>query len=111
MQTIEVETDHKPLETIFKKPSYQAPARLQKMIMTVQKYSTDLVYRPGKELIIADTLSRAYLPEKSDMPPHTDFEVNVLCTLPLSNSKLLQLQTETQSDPVLQQLKTMVEKG
>ena len=45
------------------------------------------------------------------MPPHTDIEVNVLCTLPISNSKLLQLQTETQSDPVLQQLKTMVEKG
>lgn len=111
MRTIEVETDHKPSETILKKPLYQAPARLQKMIMTVQKYSIDLVYRPGKELVIADTLSRAYLPEKSDMPPHTDFEVNVLCTLPISNSKLLQLQTETQSDPVLQQLKTMVEKG
>ena len=111
MQTIEVETDHKPLETILKKPLYQAPARLQKMIMTVQKYSIDLVYRPGKELVIADALSRAYLPEQSDMSTHTDFEVNVICTLPISNSKLLQLQTETKTDPVLQQLKMMVEKG
>ena len=79
--------------------------------MTIQKYSIDLVYCPGKELVIADALTRAYLPEKSDMPPHTDSEVNVLCTLPISNSKLLQLQIEIQSDPMLQQLKTMVEKG
>ena len=79
--------------------------------MTFQKCSTDLVYRPGKELVIANALSRAYLPEKSDIPPYTDFEVDVLCTLLIFDSKLLQLQTETQSDPVLQQLKTMVEKG
>ena len=31
--------------------------------------------------------------------------------LPISNSKLLQLQTKTKSDPVLQQLKITVEKG
>ena len=40
MSTIKVETDHKPLESIFKKPLYQAPARLQKMIMTIQKYQS-----------------------------------------------------------------------
>jgi len=44
MPTIEVETDHKPLEAIFKKPFYQAPARLQKVIMSIQKYSINLVY-------------------------------------------------------------------
>ena len=54
MSTIKVETDHKPLEFIFKKPFYQAAARLQKMIMSIQKYPIDLVYRPGKQLVIAD---------------------------------------------------------
>ena len=34
---VEIETDHKPLETILKKPLHQAPARLQKMIMAIQK--------------------------------------------------------------------------
>ena len=34
---VTVESDHKPLETILKKPLCQAPLRLQKM-MTVQKY-------------------------------------------------------------------------
>ena len=63
---VKVESDHKPLETILKKPLYQAPVRLQKMIMTVQKYSIDVVYHPGKYLVIADTLSRAFLPEPPD---------------------------------------------
>ena len=54
---VKVESDHKPLETILKKPLYQAPVRLQKMIMTVQKYSIDVVYHPSKYLVISDTLS------------------------------------------------------
>ena len=53
-----VESDHKPLETILKKPLCQAPLCLQKMILTVQKYSLNVIYRPGKELSLADTLSR-----------------------------------------------------
>ena len=37
MPTIEVGTDHKPLEAIFKKSLHQAPARIQKMITAMQK--------------------------------------------------------------------------
>ena len=36
---ITVHTDHKPLKTILKEPLNKAPARLQKMIMTLQRYS------------------------------------------------------------------------
>lgn len=53
---IEVETDHKPLESIFKKPLYSAPSRLQKMILTLQRYPIVVHYKPGKELYIPDTL-------------------------------------------------------
>ena len=102
MPTIEVETDHKPLEAIFKKPLHQAPARLQKMIMSIQKYPINLVYCPGKQLIIADTLSRAYLSEQPDNSMSFKFEVNVISTLPISHSKLEQLQLMTQSDLALQ---------
>jgi hypothetical protein len=34
-----VESDHKPLETIWKKPLHTAPMRLQKMIMKLQLYN------------------------------------------------------------------------
>ena len=60
MPNVEVESDYKPLEAILRKPLHQAPLRLQKMIMTTQKYSLNVTYRPGKQLVLADTLSRAY---------------------------------------------------
>ena len=44
MPQVEIETDHKPLEAILKKPLHQAPARLQKMIMVVQKYPISVRY-------------------------------------------------------------------
>ena len=102
MPTIEVETDQKPLEAILKKPIQQAPARLHKIILTVQKYAINLVYHPGKKLIIADVLSRASLPIDADTSPHTEFEVNVMSTLPISDAKLHQLKTGTHADPSLQ---------
>ena len=111
MPTVEVETDHKPLEANLKKSLHQAPARLQKMIMTIRKYVINLVYRPGKQLVIADALSRVYLPVQYDNLPSEEFEINVLCTLPISNTKLYQLKTETQLDPGLQQLMKLVEEG
>ena len=111
MPTVEVETDHKPLEAIFRKPLYQAPARLQKMIMSIQKYSINLVYRYGKQLVIADTLSRAYLPDQFDSRTSLEFEVNVVSTLPISKPKLNQLQSMTQCDSDLQQLVQITQKG
>ena len=68
MPQVEIETDHKPLEIILKKPLHQAPARLQKMVLVVQKYPISVKYRPGKELVIADTLSRASAPDKDSDP-------------------------------------------
>ena len=78
---ITVHTDHKPLKTILKEPLNKAPARLQKMIMTLQCYSFKLEYRKGTSLLIADTLSRAALTSsvrtkvKGLNVFHADFEV------------------------------------
>lgn len=71
---IEVHTDHQPLETICKKPLHKAPARLQKMLMRLQRYRFTIQYKKGTSLYLADTLSRAALPT----PVHarvTGFEV------------------------------------
>ena len=58
-----VRSDHKPLESILKKPLSSAPRRLQGMIMRLQKYNIDVRYECGTKMYIADLLSRAYLPE------------------------------------------------
>ena len=38
------------------------PKRLQRMMMRLQNYQLNVVYKRGQEMYIADTLSRAYLP-------------------------------------------------
>ena len=60
---IVVHTDHQPPETIMKKPLNKAPARLQRMLMKLQRYRFDLTYKRGTTLHLADTLSRAALPQ------------------------------------------------
>ena len=63
---ITVETDHKPLITIVKKALNTAPKRLQRMLLRIVTYDFELVYKPGTQVIIADTLSRAYIPNCSE---------------------------------------------
>jgi len=59
---VNVESDHKPLETILQKPLARAPRRLQSMMMRLQKYDFTVHYERGTNMHLADTLSRAYLP-------------------------------------------------
>ena len=54
---VEVNSDHKPLVPITKKPLVKSPPRLQ-------KYDISITYVPGKHMDVADTLSRASLNEK-----------------------------------------------
>ena len=54
-------TDHKPLVSISRKPLASAPKRLQRLLLCLQQYDAEIRYRPGRELYLADTLSRAYL--------------------------------------------------
>ena len=59
---ITVETDHKPLIVINNKPLCDAPPSLQRLMLRIQKYYLEMIYTPGKYVVIADTLSRSYLP-------------------------------------------------
>ena len=40
-----IESGHKLLETIFKKQLEKAPARLQNMLLKLQKYNIKVVYK------------------------------------------------------------------
>ena len=72
-----VENDHKPLEIILKKSLQEAPTRLQRMLLRLQKYDFVIKHKPGKDMIIADTLSRAPLPV---LDPEIEKENFVLCS-------------------------------
>ena len=56
-----VESDHKPLESILKKSLLSAPKRLQRMMLRLQKFELEVVYKKGPLMFMADTLSRATL--------------------------------------------------
>ena len=64
-EAVQVETDHQPLVSIVKKPLNSAPSRLQRMLLRLQKYNLNLKYNRGPMMFLADTLSRAYLPDIS----------------------------------------------
>ena len=53
-----VESDHKPLEMIHQKSLASAPPQLQRMLLQLQRYDVTIRYRPGKEMLLADALSR-----------------------------------------------------
>ena len=78
--------------------------------MTTQKYSLNVTYRLGKQLVLADTISRTYLPEYGESIEEK-FDINILQTLPISDIKLHQLKEETKKDPQLQQLSSVIATG
>ena len=105
LQNVEIETDHKPFEMILTKPLHQTTENdHDNSPLSVKKW-------PGKELFIADILSRAYLPEEASDLWSEEFEVNMIHTLPISELKLATFKEETAKDPSLQELKRTVEKG
>lgn len=108
---ITVETDHKPLETILTKPLHTAPARLQKMIMSIQKHPIHVIYKPGKELLIADTLSRAPLPDKATELEFQQYDINIIHLLPVTEPKLAEIQEQTERDTALRDLHKTIQDG
>ena len=56
-----VHSDHKPLESIQRKDLHKVSPRLQRMLLKLLKYNLNIVYKPGSEMHIADTLSRAFI--------------------------------------------------
>jgi hypothetical protein len=104
---VEVETDHKPLIYIFSKPLHECPARLLRMLLKLQQCKLIVHYKRGKDLYIADTLSRAYLPLRDDDSLEEELEVQII--LPMSTERLEQLRYETQRDSTLRVLTEMIQ--
>ena len=85
---VTVHTDHNPLVPIFSKSILNAPKRLQRMILRLQKYNLVVKYCPGSQMHIADMLSRAYLKDRR----HRD---NTLSDFPTEESVLADSEIET----------------
>ena len=111
-----VQSDHKPLEAIMAKPLSQAPPRIQRLLIQLQKYNLTVRFVPGKEMFIADTLSRAYIPAKSDEQNelNEDIEISIhsfIKEIPATPERLRELKQATANDVTLQELRKQMITG
>lgn len=104
---VNIESDHRPLESIVKKRISSAPPRLQRMLLKVQPYDFELHYRPGKDIPVADALSRAPIP--GDTIPDMDVLIHEVTNT--STSRLEQIRTLTRQDPQLILLANIIQHG
>ena len=114
-QSITVESDHKPLESIATKALAAAPPRLQRMLLQLQKYDIKIIHVPGKKIPVADTLSRQ-IPTKGneESDDFKDIQAQVHCitsNLPINDNKMEEVRRATQSDPQLCSLKQVILEG
>ena len=58
LQEISIITDHKPLVAIFKKDVATLSQRLQQILLRILQHRDRIIYKPGRDLFIADWLSR-----------------------------------------------------
>ena len=99
-----VESDHKPLETIVKKPLANAPPRLQRMLLRLQKYDFVIQYKPGTQMYISDMFSRAFVHEYQDEQLEEEIQCHVhlvVKSLPYSDEKLEDIKLATKIDSTL----------
>ena len=122
---VKIETDHKPLETIFRKSLVSAPKRLQSMLLKLQKFDLDVVYKKGSQMYLADTLSRAYPPHKpksegEDLTVHkierstyqADLEsINMASHVPVKDTTLEILKQAAKNDPEYNSLISVIQSG
>ena len=72
-----VYTYHKPFVSISSKPLASAPKLLQRLLLCLQQYDAEIRYRPGREMYLTDTLSRAYLSLSPTNTPRSETEKEV----------------------------------
>ena len=107
-----VESDHKPLQAIFKKSIDNAIPRIQRMLLRLQNYDFDLNFVPGKSIRVPDALSRAFLNATDTNEQKFEYQVHmVLDNLPVSKEKLNEIKQVTRNDYVLQKLSSTIVEG
>ena len=95
--------DHKPLAAVLKRPVGENPIRLQIMLCRIMGYDLDFKYIKGKDLLIADALSRSHTTNHTRSQSEKEIETIGLVIQDQSvTSHLKEIAEETAKDNVLQ---------
>jgi len=106
-----MESDHKPLEAIFRKHLSSVLPRIARMVLLIQKYDAQIKYVFGKDIPVADALSRisscyGEAVKGLDVSVH---EVHL--HLNASPTRVSQMREETDKDTTLSALREIIVHG
>ena len=82
------------------------PPRLQRMLLELQRYNVTIKYRPGKEMQLADTLSRC--PARASQEIKLDMRVDYIA---FTKPWIEKLKDSTQRDPILATVYQLTQQG
>ena len=105
-------TDHKPLVPLFSsKHLEEMPIRVQRFRLRMMRFRFTISHVPGKELIIADTLSRspAFEPAESERLLHEEGDAYikvVMQSLPATERRIEEIRKSQQQDEACQLIMT-----
>ena len=110
-KTFHIETDHKPLVSLLgQKTLDEFPPRIHRFRMRLMRFRYSISHVPGKDLITADTLSRAPVVESQE-PHDKSFQdecqayVNaVISALPVTDKRLLEIKQAKADDATCQNI-------
>ena len=83
-----------------------APPRLQRMLLELQRYDVTIKYRPGQQMQLADALSRC--PAKASPEIKLDMRVDYIA---FTKPWIEKLKDSTQRDPILGTVYQLVQQG
>ena len=107
---VEVISDHKPLESINRKPLSEAPPRLQRMLLKIQQYNYKIIYQPGRTIPVPDCLSRLIDTSRQD-PEVPGMHIKVHEIALTAESKISLIREQLKLDETLCNLRDFIVNG
>jgi transposase InsO family protein len=109
-QSLTIRTDHRPLIGIMKKSMAHMSTRQQRFVARAMRYTFSLQFVPGREMFVADFLSRSVdknAPECRCMMMGTDIRledafVSMLTSLPISDELTERIKNDATQDAAYQ---------
>uniref|UniRef100_A0A672GPH5 Gypsy retrotransposon integrase-like protein 1 n=1 Tax=Salarias fasciatus TaxID=181472 RepID=A0A672GPH5_SALFA len=115
MGSFRLQTDHKPLVPLINTYDLdKAPPRCQRLLMRLLRFHVVAEHVPGKQLVIADVLSRSPLTDVCDDSTEHVVQAyieSIVSNAPVTPRKLSEIRAATQQDKELQSVVKFITNG